>query len=191
MIGYLKGTVQVKQDEGLIVLVGGVGYAVCVPASVFDGCQIGETVELLVYTHVREDELALFGFAQSADRKMFVSLLGVSGIGPRLAMAVMSQSGGAFRVIRAIQEAEVDFFTSIKGLGKKGAQRLIVDLKPKVGGLKELDFESQADQELVEALEGLGFSKKEIVASVKDVSPDLSLEDKLRLALKKTGEKDD
>lgn len=190
MIGYLKGKIQTK-EEGLIVNVGGVGYRVSVPLFVLDACRIGTEVELHVYTHVREDELALFGFVEAADRRMFASLLSVSGIGPKLGMAVISHSGGAMRIIRAIQEADVDFFTSVKGLGKKGAQRLIVDLKPKLGGLKELDFEAESDRELVEALEGLGFSKKEILVSVKGIKPELSLQEKIKLALKKSANEHD
>lgn len=187
MIGYLKGQIQSKTTERLILNVGNVGYELAVPFFELDRAKTGETKEYLVYTHVREDELSLFGFSSPADRQIFTHLISVSGIGPKLGIGIISQAGGAKKIVRAIQEADVEFFTSVKGLGKKGAQRLIVDLKSKLGGLKELEFDTEADYELVEALEGLGFSKKEIIGSIKGIKADLPLEEKLKLALKKSG----
>ena len=190
MIGYLKGQVYSKEQESLVVLAGGVGYQVSVPFFVAEKLNLSDECELQIYTHVREDQLSLYGFLTPGDKKIFSSLMSVSGIGPKLALGIISQSGGAAKIISAVQAADVGFFTNIKGLGKKGAQRLIVDLKTKLGGLKELDFEPEFDRELVEALEGLGFSKKEIAGSVKGVDKDLSLEEKIKFALKKSGDKD-
>ncbi|MBU1931779.1 Holliday junction branch migration protein RuvA [Patescibacteria group bacterium] len=184
MIGYLKGTTIAKEDNNLLILVQGVGYQVNVPNFVWQACQLNQPQELLIYTHVKEDEISLYGFLNPTDKQMFTSLITVSGIGPKIALAIISHARGANKIIRAIQEADVDYFTTVKGLGKKGAQRLIVDLKPKLGSLKELEFETEQDLDLVEALKGLGFSSPEIKKAIKGIKEDLPLEEKIRLALK-------
>ena len=186
MIGYLKGQIKERTPEKLIIDVHGVGYELSVPHYVWQNCPQGKKKAFLVYTHVRDDEISLYGFLKSSDREIFVQMIGVSGIGPRLALNILATSRGANRIIKAISEADVDFFMAVKGLGKKSAQRLIVDLKGKIGGLKELEFEAEQDQDLLEALKGLGFSKEEIKKSVKGIKKDLALEDKIRQALKKS-----
>lgn len=184
MIGYLEGTIKSKESNSLILDVRGVGYRVFTPLFIWQGCQVKEKKEFLIYTYVKEDELSLFGFLKPTDKEMFISLISVSGIGPKLALNIISYSRGSNKVIRAIQKADVDFFVSIKGLGRKSAQRIIVDLKSKIGGLKELEFEAEQDQDLLTALRGLGFSREEIKESVKGIKKNLSLEEKIRLALK-------
>jgi len=184
MIGSLSGIIKQKKFDSLIVDVGGVGYRVFTPVFVWQDCQIGDKRDFLIYTHVREDEISLFGFIKPADQEIFINLISVSGIGPKLALNILSYSRGASRVVKAIQDADVDFFVSVKGMGKKSSQRVIVDLKPKIGGIKELEFETEQDQELIEALKGLGFSREEIKKSIKGIKADLPLEDKIRLALK-------
>lgn len=188
MIGYLSGTIKFKGLNSLIVDVNGVGYRVLVPMFVLDDCQIAQKKEFMVYTHVRDDEISLYGFLNLADKEMFINLISVSGIGPKLALNVISYAQGASRVLRAIQEADVDFFGEVRGVGKKSSQRIIIDLKPKVGSLKELEFEAEQDQDLLSALRGLGFSKEEVKLATKGLKKDLSLEEKIRLALKKVNE---
>lgn len=186
MIGYLEGLVQARTPEKLIINVRGVGYQLSVPYYIWEDCPQGGKKAFLVYTHVREEEISLYGFLKPADKEIFIQLISVSGIGPRLALNILSASRGSERIIRGISEADVDFFVAVKGLGKKSAQRLIVDLKGKIGGLKELEFEAEQDQDLLEALKGLGFSNEEIKKSIKGIKKDLPLEDKLRQALKKS-----
>jgi len=185
MIGYLRGKIQDKEINSLVLDVHGVGYRLLVPVFVWQNCQIGDRKEFLIYTHVREDDLSLFGFLEKADKQIFQNLLSVSGVGPKSALNMISYSRGAKNIVQAIQRADVDFFVSIKGLGKKSAQRIIIDLKSKLGGLKELEFEAEQDQDLLEALRGLGFSREEIKKAVKGIKKELSLEEKIRLALKK------
>ncbi|GAG34403.1 unnamed protein product, partial [marine sediment metagenome] len=91
---------------------------------------------------------------------------------------------GAKNIVRAIQNADVNFFESIKGIGKKAAQRIIIDLKSKIGGLKDLEFETEVNRDLIEALKGLGFSKEEIKKSIKGIKKDLTIEEKIKAALK-------
>ncbi|MBL7078366.1 Holliday junction branch migration protein RuvA [Candidatus Shapirobacteria bacterium] len=184
MIGYLAGKIKSKETDSLIVKVGGVGYQIFTPLFTWQNCQINDEKEFFVYTHVRENEISLFGFLSLADKQLFIDLISVSGVGPRIAMNIISYSRGSSGIIRAIQEADVEFFTSIKGLGKKSSQRIIVDLKSKLGGLKELVFEADQDQDLLAALKGLGFSREEIKKAVKGIKKDLPLEKKIRLALK-------
>lgn len=188
MIGYLSGTIKFKEPTGIIIDVNDVGYRVFTPTFVLDNCQLGQKKDFLVYTHVRDNELSLYGFLNLADKEMFTYLISVSGIGPKSALNIFSYAQGANRILRAIQEANVDFFSSVKGVGKKSSQRIIVDLKSKLGGLKELEFETEQDQDLLTALRGLGFSREEIKLATKGVKKDLSLEEKIRLALKKVNE---
>jgi Holliday junction DNA helicase RuvA len=184
MIGYLSGIIKSKQLNSLIVDVQGVGYEVFVPLFSLSTCKLAEKKEFFIYTHVREDTLSLFGFTNKEDKSIFMQLLSVSGVGPKTALNILSASNGSSNIVRAIQNADVDFFTSIKGIGKKSGQRIIVDLKPKLGGLKDLEFESQGDLDLVEALTGLGFSKDEVKLAMRGVDKTLALEEKIKQALK-------
>jgi len=184
MIGFLSGIIQAKTGQTLIINVSGVGYQVWVPIWIYQNSNLNDPAEFLIYTHVREDEISLYGFNQPTDKDIFINLISVSGIGPKIALNILSQAKGSQRIIKAIQAADVDYFTQIKGLGKKGAQRIIVDLKTKLGSLKDLEFETEQDQDLLEALKGLGFSPQEIKKAVKDIKPKLPLETKVKLALK-------
>lgn len=185
MIGYLSGTVKLKETDSIVLDVNGVGYLVRTPLSVWQDCRIGDKKELLIYTHVRDEEISLYGFTDPLDKKTFLNLISVSGVGPKIGLNILSQAQGAQNIIKAIQEADVEFFTSIKGLGKKISQRIIVDLKPKIGGIKDLEFEAEPDADLTEGLKGLGFSREEIKKAVKGIGKELPLEEKLKLALKK------
>jgi len=185
MIGYLNGTIKFKEENSLVIDVRDVGYELHTPIFVLQECKKGDKKNFFIYTHVKENELTLFGFLTAEDKKIFLHLISVSGIGSKTGMTILSYANGAKNIIRAIQNADVDFFESIKGIGKKAAQRIIVDLKGKIGGLKDLEFETEADRDLIEALSGLGFSKDEIKKSIKGINKNLDLEKKIRLALKK------
>ena len=132
MIAYLKGTLVHKAPTRAVVEVGGVGFAVTIPLSSFE--VLGETgtqVQLLTYLHVREDGLELFGFATSEERETFVQLLSVTGIGPRLAHTILSGSSVP-ELRRHIASGDVDALAGIRGVGKKLAQRLVVDLQERM-----------------------------------------------------------
>jgi Holliday junction DNA helicase RuvA len=184
MIGYLLGIIKAKKNNSLILDVHGVGYQVQVPIFVWQEAKLNQSLSLFIYTYVREDELSLFGFSHQEEKEIFLHLISVSGVGPKLALNILSYANGVKNIIDAIQQANVDFFDEIKGVGKKSAQRIIVDLKAKIGGLKELEFEAEIDRDLIEALKGLGFSQEEIKKSVKGIKKDLSLEEKIKEALK-------
>lgn len=186
MIGYLEGTVMDKERDEMLVMVGGVGYRVRVDGK-FEQAEGEEKVAVYVHTHVREDELTLYGFRQKKDLKMFELLIGVSGVGPKMAMNVMGK-GTAEQVQKAVAMADVGFFTSVSGIGKKNAQRIIVDLKSKLGDLAELDLsETEEGDEVAVALEQMGFIRKEVVRVLRELEAGLSDEEKIRLAIKKLG----
>jgi Holliday junction DNA helicase RuvA len=132
MIASLRGRLADKQPNRLVVDVNGVGYEVFVPLSTFYRvADIGQEVSLLVHTHVREDMLALYGFGTSFEQQVFERLIGVSGIGPRLALAVLSGiEAGDFA--RAVQTGDLARLTAIPGIGKKTAERMVLELKDRL-----------------------------------------------------------
>jgi holliday junction DNA helicase RuvA len=133
MITFLQGVLAEKEPTRIVVDVGGVGYEVFIPLSSFDRLPAaGDPVKVLTYDHVREDVRALYGFVSEGEREVFLLLLGVSGIGPRTALSALS--GMSVRDIRgSIAEGNVKRLSSIPGIGKKTAERIVVDLKDKLG----------------------------------------------------------
>lgn len=187
MISYLSGVVLDKLPTELTVLTGGVGYQVAVPARVSADLKLQAQVNLHIYTHVREDTISLFGFTEKTDRRLFAQLISVSGIGPKTALAILSIST-ADSIASAVREADVDFFSAIPGIGRKSAQRIIVDLKSKLGTIKELDL-SEPDSSAHQALKSLGFSKEEASKAISKITHKAELSDPelIRLALKNLG----
>ncbi|HEY9466681.1 MAG TPA: Holliday junction branch migration protein RuvA [Vicinamibacterales bacterium] len=196
MISFLRGRVHDKQPNAVTVDVGGVGYDVHVPLSTFYNLgEEGEEVSLRVYTHVREDALQLYGFLTEVERQLFERLIGISGIGPKLAIVVLS--GMEPRdLIAAVQRADVVRLTGIPGIGKKTAERIVLELKdrlkqvavPVAAGAEPTS--SPADQlrgDLLSALLNLGYhrqqAEKAIDATVKS-NPNASFEHAVRRALR-------
>ncbi len=184
MIGYLKGKVIRKGETEVVVDVNGVGYKVFLDSATCSKVSFGETLELDIYTHVKEDQLSLFGFTTNENKNFFEMLISVSGVGPKSALAILSL-GNAINTIRSIQKAKVEDLTRVPGIGKKLAQKIIVDLQSKVGKLVEIDLTADSDDELILALLNLGFEKSEALRMSKDVDSELSISDKIKLSLKK------
>ena len=163
MISLLRGKVASKQAGNIVIDVGGVGYEVTIPIDTYTKAgEAGAEVKLHIYTHVRENTLALYGFAQRPDKDLFVRLLDVSGIGPRLAMALLSRLS-ASELAGAIRAGEYKPLVRAPGVGKKTAQRIVLELKEKLesfGAADDvLDPEAQAvEGEVVSALANLGCS---------------------------------
>ncbi len=135
MIAHLNGTLLVKQATSLILDVGGVGYEVTIPLSTFyDLEEAGASVQLRIYTHVREDTLQLFGFKTARERELFLRLISVSGIGPKLGIAIIGIMS-ADEIISAIRTNNLARLTSIPGVGKKTAERLVIELRDKMAAL--------------------------------------------------------
>jgi holliday junction DNA helicase RuvA len=189
MIAMLRGRA-IERGEGRIVLdVGGVGYLLAATSSAIRlAVPDGEEVTLVTHLHVREDAMTLFGFANSAERALFELLLGVSGVGPKAALAIVS-SYAPDQIRRAIATADHALFTSITGIGMKTAERVVIDLKDKIGALPSApDTVPEpviADDHTAarEALVGLGMSVAEAEAALRGIADDLPVGERVRMAL--------
>lgn len=189
MIGSLKGIVGHKTLNNVEIEVGGVGYLVWVGRQFLSNHSEGETVKVMTYLAVSENDMIIFGFENYEDLSVFKLLIGVSGVGPKTAMGMMSETTGE-QIIKAIGQADVDFFQKIKGVGKKTAQRIIVDLKSKIGGLGELDLarENTSEDEVVMSLKQLGFGTSEIQKVMQKLPIEIIvLEEKIEWCLKNLG----
>ncbi len=144
MIAYLKGKLLEKEANSLILDVGGVGYDVTIPLSTFyELGETGEDIELRIYTYVREDSLQLFGFRTLRERALFLKLITVSGIGPKLAITMLSGMS-ADEIIVAVRTDNLARLTSIPGVGKKTAERLVIELRDKLNEISSASVEERA-----------------------------------------------
>jgi Holliday junction DNA helicase RuvA len=203
LIAYLEGRLVDKSPTQLVLDINGVGYEVKIPLSTFDKLgENGSKAKILTYQYVREDTLQLFGFATIEEKNLFELLITITGIGPKTALGILSSiSVNDFQ--RSIVSEDLDSLTSISGIGKKSAQRLIVELKEKIGGeefrfKKDMGLKDRSELILVEealkALVSLGFNKasaKEAVGKAKSESnlkmhsqKKLGLEELIKKALK-------
>ncbi len=187
MIGRLAGTVVATRPDGLLIDVNGVGYEVAASAkAIAELGHTGERVKVYTHMHVRDDGMSLFGFASEADRDLFRVLLGASGVGPKVAMAVLSVFSSE-ALIRAVATEDVDALIQVPGVGRRGAQKMILDLKPKLADL-EADVLGPSDGSRVrDALEGLGYSNSEIREVLPLLDRDASLTEQIRQALQELG----
>lgn len=191
MIGSLRGVVELRNDPYLLVDVSGVGYKVLACGEVLSKLNgVGESVKLFTYTHVKDDALELYGFSRFEDLKLFEMLISVSGVGPKTAMGIFS-SKNRQDIINAIISGDVDFFTQVPRLGKKNAQKIIIELKNKFGSIQELDLSENSvrqNYEVVQALKSLGFSIREAEEAIKNIKDEgKSMEEKMKQALKYLG----
>lgn len=187
MIGRVRG-VLVSSREGVVCIdVNGVGYEIQVtPRDQVSLPGLGEEIVLHTHTHVREDDISLYGFASEGDRELFRVLLTANGVGPKVAMAILA-SLSADEVIRAIVSEDPDALTVAPGVGKRGAQKIVLELAPKLAG-REVDITSGSGLVSVrQALEGLGYSTAEINAVVNDLNPDDPIETQIKKALQHLG----
>jgi Holliday junction DNA helicase RuvA len=189
MIGFLEGTIELRDDPHIYINVNGVGYKVFASHSVLVNLS-QEKIKVYTYTHVREDLLELYGFVSASDLKLFEKLVSVSGIGPKTAIGIFSL-GSSDKIIQAITTADLAFFTAVPRLGKKNAQKLIIELKGKLGGIGEIDLsdtDGQNHSDVIAALKSFGFSTKEASEAIKNVPSEISsTEEKVRVALKFLG----
>ena len=189
MIRLLTGQPTLFLPEGVVLDVQGVGYEVFLTLQSSRSIQAEQKVTLHIYTHVKEDALQLFGFLSTEERALFLLLLSVSGVGPKTALGVLNNGSSA--VEQAIRQSDVAFFQSVPRLGKKTAQKIIVELQSKVGKENELSLapESSLQLDLREALLGLGYDERSIASVVQKVDTELSIQQALKWALKTLGSK--
>jgi len=185
MIARLRGRPIGRGAEGLLLDVNGVGYLVHATPRALAKAN-GSEVTVETYLHVREDALSLYGFADAEERELFVQLLSVSGIGPMVALAIVSGSTpGELR--RAIAREDTARFQAIPGIGKKTAQRVVLELKEKLSGSEVVAYgDARGDRHLVarEALVELGYSLVEAEQALAKIDPELPPEERVRLALR-------
>ena len=190
MITTLTGKISEKIDEQVVLDVAGVGYGLSVTAEDYGRLPTGEEAKLYVYEHIREQGYDLFGFVQLDTKKLFEQLLGVKNVGPKVALAVLD-IGNAAGVRGAIAAGDVKLLQSAKGVGKRAAEQIVVELRDKVGLASSDAAEGivarpgiVSGDEAVEALMSLGYSPQDAAAALKDIDPLLPTEQRITLALK-------
>ncbi|MEX0851525.1 MAG: Holliday junction branch migration protein RuvA [Gaiellaceae bacterium] len=185
MISRLRGKPAGRSQDGLVLDVGGVGYLVAATPSALRRAEHVSEVTLETYLHVREDALQLYGFADPAERELFLHLLGVSGIGPKVALAVVSSASPA-ELCRAIAREDPVRFQAIPGIGKKTAERIVLELKGTIADPLEPGGEHRSSGDLVarDALVELGFSIVEAERALAPIDADLPAEERVREALR-------
>lgn len=191
MIATLTGTIDEKVNDMVILNIGGVGYGLFVIPEDYERMSPGQSTKLYIYEHIREQSNDLFGFLRLDTKGLFEQLLGVSGIGPKMALNVLS-IGSSDAVRLAIATGDVRFICQAQGVGKRVAERIVVDLKNKVGlesielsatGLLQSEDQLLKD-EAIEALVSLGYSLQDAMSALKAVDKSLSSQERVKLALK-------
>ncbi len=188
MIAHVAGTVATRDGDGVVVDVGGVGYELICTLAAASRSEPGATVMIPTYLHVREDAMQLFGFADAAERRLFTLLIGVNGVGPKLALAIVSAHAPA-RVESAILLGDTALLSSVSGVGRKTAERICIDLKDKVdgvgaaatGGSATVTGSADPHREARDALVALGYAVVDAEAALADA--DGSTEDRVKAAL--------
>jgi len=187
MINSLNARIQEINQDNLVVLLGGIGLQVFVPAPY--AASMNTNQEVFLYTHlvVREDSLTLFGFESRLDREMFILLLAVNGVGPKLALAILSTlSTEAIR--QAVYQEQVEVLNRVPGVGKKTAQKILLHLQDRISkdnNIQPLEFSSDMDSEVIAALTSLGYSVVEAQSALQSIPRDTpqDVETRLRIAL--------
>ena len=187
MIATLRGEITQVEEYAIIIETGGMGLRVFVPKPLLERVKAGEAIFLFTHLVVREDDWKLYGFESQADRELFNTLLGVDGVGPRTALAVLSTLN-LETVQRAVFNDEPDLLSRVPGVGKKTAQKIVLSLhdrlKP-VSGLDKIASMSDTDSEVLAALTALGYSIVEAQTAIQSIPKDApeNVEERLRLAL--------
>lgn len=191
MISSLLGELQHKEDNALVVAVGGVGLRVSVPKGLSERLNVGDKIFLHTHLIVRENDLSLYGFESAEDRKLFTTLLGVDGVGPKVALSVLSTLT-LDAIQRAIFSDEPDLLSRVPGVGKKTAQKMALYLKDRLkpaDALARVASMSDMDSEVLAALTSLGYSVIEAQSAIQSIPKDApeDVEERLRIALQYFG----
>jgi len=190
MIAHVHGTIAEKVGNAVIVDVNGLGYEVQLPLGDYDRTTLGETVKFYTYHHIREQSQDLFGFSSLAAKKLFELLITVQGIGPKAALAILSLGDGE-TVRNAIANSDTAFISKASGIGKKSAERVVVDLSDKVGLALRRNNDAlgnstvvAGNDEALEALMALGYTLNDATKALEGVSTDLSTAERVTQALR-------
>ena len=193
MIGHLRGKIFDKRPNHAVVDVGGVGYEVSIPLSTFYALgDLHQEVNLLIHTHVREDQLALYGFVTAREKHLFELLLSASGVGPVLALKILSGMS-VEELLPAIRSGDLVRLTTIPGVGRKTAERIVVELRDKLAAMETPELRpvvvsgrTQADADVISALANLGYDQRVAEKAVEDAraaGADAGFESLLRATL--------
>lgn len=193
MIASLAGTIQYKQNNNLIVNVNGVGYSVLVNGITFSSIGVvGDEISLITYLDVKEDSLTLFGFLDMISFELFKHLISVNGVGAKSALAILDLDQPE-AIMQAIQQERVNILNQASGIGKKTAERIILELRDKLGHLYTLEIgdnsssvvnSAQVSQDVWDALESLGYKPSQIQRVITELDSTLEVSEQIRLALK-------
>jgi holliday junction DNA helicase RuvA len=194
MIAGIKGHIEIVGSNFVVIDIGGISFQVFVPTSTLSKLgQAGQEAKLYTHLHVREDNLTLFGFSTTRDLTLFETLITVKGIGPKLGLAMLSAME-VDQLTMAIAGGDANLLTAIPGIGKKTAERIVLELKDKIGGSLILSQDLDAmrgNSDVISALTSLGYSVSEATRAVSSLpsSSQISLEEKIKLALHYFGDK--
>jgi Holliday junction DNA helicase RuvA len=189
MIATLEGKIAQKINDLVVIECGGVGYGVSVTFEDFGALNSGEETKLYIYEHIREASHDLFGFRNLQTKVLFEQLLSVNGVGPKMALSIMSVANSG-EVRRAIAAGDTKFISQASGVGKRVAERVVVDLKDKVGLTSDenatdfLTTSADPSDEALQALVSLGYSVQDAAEALKSVDEKLSTEERVKQALK-------
>jgi Holliday junction DNA helicase RuvA len=190
MIATLKGEITEKRNDQVVIECGGVGYGLFVTFEDFGALETGSRIKLYIYEHIRENAHDLFGFRQEDTKRLFELLLTVNGVGPKMALAILSIANNS-QVKQAVASGDTKFISQAAGVGKRVAERVVVDLKDKVGlvasddatGFLAIPFGNPNDEAL-QGLVALGYSVQDAAGALKGIDEKLSTEERIKQALK-------
>jgi Holliday junction DNA helicase RuvA len=187
MIATIRGEITQIEETAIIIEAGGVGLRVFIPKPLLERTKAGEAIFLFTHFVIREDDWKLFGFESQADRELFLALIGVDGVGPRTALAVLSTLN-LETVHRAVFNDEPDLLSRVPGVGKKTAQKMVLYLQDRlkpVSGLEKIASMSDTDTEVLAALTALGYSVVEAQTAIQSIAKDApeDVAERLRMAL--------
>ena len=189
MISYLKGTIQYVGQNYIEVLVNGLGYKVFVTESFLNSAKVGKEIEVFTHQHVREDVLDLFGFDNREQMELFEKLIGVSGIGPKTALGVLS-AATIEEIETAVINDDVSVLTKVSGIGAKTAERIVLELKSKYKGKVapvSKGGKASDDADVIDGLVGLGYALDQARSALRQVEKNLGTDEKIKSCLKLLG----
>ena len=185
MIAYIKGTVLSKEEKYLIILVSGIGYKISSSFEVINKSKIDSEIELWIHHHLREDSSDLYGFEKKEDKEFFNLLLGISGIGPKSALNILNVATIS-DLKKAVSTSDTSHLIKVSGLGKKMAEKIVLELKGKFSDDETVSLKSEV--EAIEALKALGYSQKESRDALRSIPDSLRTpEERIKAALKLLG----
>lgn len=160
MIGYLEGDVRYKGEKYIIIDVGGIGYRVMANVETLAKLSLGAPAKVWTHLHQREDAIELYGFMEHNELELFETLIGVSGVGPRTALSIINVAP-VDTLKRAISSGELSYFTKVSGIGRKTAEKIMIELREKFGKVAAEGPLLKEEQDVLEALESLGYSARD------------------------------